>query len=48
MSKSHTIYVIVGADGRFIDACLSYSEATRIVSAHSGASIRSVYGREDY
>lgn len=33
MSKTHTIYLIY-RDGVFFDACLSYSEASRIMSTN--------------
>lgn len=46
MSKRHTIYVLVDRDGRFVDAFLSYSEASR--ELRPGQRIVSVYGREDY
>ena len=44
--KRHTIYVLVDADGKYVDAFLSYSEASR--ELYRGARIISVYGREDY
>ena len=46
MSKSHTIYVLVDAEGRFVDAFLSYSEAVR--ESYRGARIVEVRYREDY
>lgn len=46
MSKSHRIYVLVDAAGRFVDAFLSYSEAVR--ESHRGARIVTVGPREDY
>jgi hypothetical protein len=44
--KSHAIYVLVDADGKFVDAFLSYSEAVR--EQYRGARIITVRGREDY
>jgi hypothetical protein len=46
VSKRHTIYVLVDADGRYVDAFLSFSQAVR----HQGPGQRivPVYGREDY
>lgn len=46
MSKSHAIYVLVDAEGKFVDAFLSYSEAVR--ESHRGARIIRVAYREDY
>ena len=46
MSRSHTVYVIVDAEGRYVNAYLSYSVASRELRA--GQRIVSVYGRQDY
>lgn len=46
MSNRHTIYVLVDAAGRYINAFLSYSEASR--ELRPGQRIVTVFGREDY
>ena len=46
MSKRHTVYVLVDVDGKFIDAFLSYSEASR--NLRSGQKIITLLAREDY
>jgi len=45
VSKFHTIYILVDADGRFINAYLSYSAAVR--DQLPGYRIREL-AREDY
>ncbi len=46
MSKRHRIFVLVDADGKFIDAFLSYSEAVR--EQRIGQRIIELRDREDY
>ena len=46
MSKHHTIYVLLDATGRYVDAFLSYSEAVR--EQRTGQRIVAVRDREDY
>jgi hypothetical protein len=48
MSKRHTIYLIFDVGGAFLDACLSYSEASLIASRNGPGCTITRRDAEDY